>query len=58
MEFIARAMLPKTVSCLSITTYFYVYLAGDPIWTVLLGELDSTPISWLHQHLPTTTPIS
>jgi hypothetical protein len=32
---------PKTVSCLSVTTYFYVYLTGDLIWTVLLGESDS-----------------
>jgi hypothetical protein len=49
---------PNTVSCLSVITYFYVYLAGDLIWIELLGELDSTPISWLHQQSPMTTLIS
>jgi hypothetical protein len=46
---------PNMISCISVTTYFYVYLAGDLIWTVLLGKLDSTPTSWLHQPSPTTT---
>jgi hypothetical protein len=52
-----KGIAPNMISCLSVTTYFYDYLAGDLIWTVLLGESDSTPITWLHQKLPTTTPI-
>jgi hypothetical protein len=53
-----KGIAPNTVSYLSVTTYFYVYLVGDLIWTVLLGESDSTLISWLHQQSPTTTLIS
>jgi hypothetical protein len=33
---------PDTVSCISVTTYFYIYLTGDLISTVLLGKSDST----------------
>jgi hypothetical protein len=53
-----KDIAPNMVSCVSVTTYFYIYLAGNLIWTVLLGESDSTSISWLHQQSPTTTPIS
>jgi hypothetical protein len=51
-----KGIAPNMISCISVTTYFYVYLAGDLMWTVLLDESDSTPISWLHQQWPTTTP--
>jgi hypothetical protein len=51
-----KSIAPNTVSCISVTTYFYVYLAGDPTWTMVLGESDLTPTSWLHQQPPTITP--
>jgi hypothetical protein len=53
-----KGIAPNTVSYISVTTYFYIYLAGDLIWTVLLGEWDSTPTSWLYQQPPTTTSTS
>jgi hypothetical protein len=36
-----KGIFPNTVSCISVTTFFYVYFAGDPIWTMLVGESDS-----------------
>jgi hypothetical protein len=30
---------PNALSCVSVTTYFYVYLAGDLTWIMPLGEV-------------------
>jgi hypothetical protein len=49
---------PNMISYIPVTTYFYVHLAKDLTWTMLLGELDSTPTSWLHQQSPMTTSTS
>jgi hypothetical protein len=57
-HFTILGFAPNTISYISVTTYVYVYLAGDQIWTLLLGKSDSTPTSWLHQQLPMTTSTS
>jgi hypothetical protein len=58
MHFTMLGFAPNMISCISVTTYFYVYLVGDLTWTMLLGKLDSTPTSYLHQQSPTTTSTS
>jgi hypothetical protein len=58
MHFTMLGFAPNMISCLSVATYFYIYHAGDLIRTMLLGKLDSTLTSLLHQQSPTTTSTS
>jgi hypothetical protein len=37
---------PDLISRISITTYFYIYLAGDQIWTMSLGGVRSRELPY------------
>jgi hypothetical protein len=58
MHFTMLEFAHNMISCISVRTYFYVYLAGDLTWTMLLGESDSILTSWLPQQSPMTTSTS
>jgi hypothetical protein len=38
---------PNMISCISVTTYFYVYLAGDQTWIMPLGEVCSRELPYM-----------
>jgi hypothetical protein len=46
MHFATLGFAPDAISCISVTTYFYVYLAGDQIRTMLTGEVCFRELSY------------
>jgi hypothetical protein len=55
MHFTMLGFAPDSISCISVTTYLFVHLAGDQTWTMPLGEVCfESCVTWLslRRHIP------